>query len=94
MALFLRPTKLASTAFARLRDWAIREDGRTVGRIIEDGSLSTPPELRWSWSIVVDLRPDTGVVTSGKAATLSQAKAQFESTWRQWLAWAKLREDT
>jgi hypothetical protein len=31
----LQPTKLASTAYARLRDWAILEDGRTVGRIIE-----------------------------------------------------------
>jgi hypothetical protein len=51
MPLLLRPTKLASTAFARLRDWAIREDGRTVGRIIEDGSASTPPDRRWGWSI-------------------------------------------
>jgi hypothetical protein len=32
--------------------------------------------------------------TNGHAATLDEAKAQFESTWRQWLAWAKLREDT
>jgi hypothetical protein len=30
----------------------------------------------------------------GHAATLEEAKARFESTGRQWLAWAKLREDT
>ena len=83
MPLLLRPTKLASTAFARLRDWAIREDGRTVGRIIEDGSLSTPPELRWSWSIVVYVRPDTGIVTSGNAPTLSLAKQEFRRNWEQ-----------
>jgi hypothetical protein len=50
MALFLRPTKLASTAHARLRDWAIVEDGRTVGRIVKDGSASTPPDRRWSYT--------------------------------------------
>jgi hypothetical protein len=32
--------------------------------------------------------------TNGHAATLDEAKAQFESTGRQWLEWAKLREDT
>jgi hypothetical protein len=30
----------------------------------------------------------------GHSATLDRATAQFESTWRQWLAWAKPREDT
>jgi hypothetical protein len=47
MALFLRHTKLAATAHARLRDWAIVEDGRTV----KDGPASTPPDRRWSWSV-------------------------------------------
>lgn len=28
------------------------------------------------------------------AICLEEAKAQFETAWRQWLAWAKLREDT
>ena len=32
--------------------------------------------------------------TDGHAATLDEAEAQFEAAWRQWLAWAKLREDT
>jgi hypothetical protein len=30
--------------------------------------------------------------TDGHAATLDEAKAQFEATWRRWLAWAKLGE--
>ena len=81
MALFLRPTKLASTAYARLRDWAIVEDGRTVGRIVEDGSASTPPDRRWSWSIVIFVSDRTGVVTSGRAPTLSEAKADFRRNW-------------
>ena len=32
--------------------------------------------------------------TDGTRATFDGAKAQFESIWRRWLAWAKLREDT
>jgi hypothetical protein len=51
MALILRPT-LASAVYRHLEDWAIVEDGRTVGRIIHDGSSSTPPDRRWGWSIV------------------------------------------
>jgi hypothetical protein len=26
-------------------------DGKVVGRIYDDGSSGTPPELRWFWSI-------------------------------------------
>jgi hypothetical protein len=32
--------------------------------------------------------------TDGHAPTFEEAKAQLEAAWRQWLAWAKLREDT
>jgi hypothetical protein len=81
MALLLRPTKLASTAHARLRDWAIVEDGRTIGRIIEDGSANSPSDRRWGWSIVVPVRPESGIVTSGRAPTLSEAKADFRRNW-------------
>ena len=51
--LTLRPTGLASPAYEHLEDWTILEDGREVGRMYEDGSASTPPELKWFWSIVV-----------------------------------------
>jgi hypothetical protein len=54
------------------------------GRIYEDVSAST--DLRWTWSITVYVWPDSGVVTSGKAATLDQAKAEFQ---RNWIAWSK-----
>jgi hypothetical protein len=30
--------------------------------------------------------------TDGHAATLDEAKAQFETAWHRWLAWAKLSE--
>jgi hypothetical protein len=30
--------------------------------------------------------------TDNRVATLEAAKAEFEATWRQWLAWVKLAE--
>ena len=30
--------------------------------------------------------------TDNRVATLEAAKAEFEESWRQWLAWAKLGE--
>jgi hypothetical protein len=59
--------------------------GKAVGRIYEDGSASTPPEMRWLWSVVIYVPPVAGIVTSGKALTLAVAKTQFESAWKQWL---------
>ena len=52
-----------------------------------------PDSVRWFWSLygVVGRPPKAHM--NGDAATLDEAKAQFESAWRQWLAWAKLRED-
>jgi hypothetical protein len=32
-------------------DYEVLADGKVVGRIYEDASAGTPPELRWGWSI-------------------------------------------
>ena len=66
---------------ARLRDWAVIEDGRMVGRIVKDGSPSTPPDRRWSWSMVMFVPDRTGIVTSSRAPTLSEAKDDFRRNW-------------
>ena len=62
-----------------------------IGRIYEQ--RGGPDSMRWFWSLygVVGRPPKAHM--NGDAATLDEAKAQFESAWRQWLAWAKLRED-
>ena len=41
------------TASSALRgeDFDVLADGKVVGRIYEDASASTPPELRWFWSV-------------------------------------------
>jgi hypothetical protein len=56
MAFTVRPTGLASPAFAHLQDWTILEDGKTVGRIYE--AVGKPPEYRlfWSMMLLVDWR--------------------------------------
>jgi hypothetical protein len=51
-----------------------------------DTSASAPADQRLTWSITVYAWPDAGIATSGKAATLDQAKAEFQ---HNWIAWSK-----
>jgi hypothetical protein len=62
-------------------DYDVLADGKVVGRIYEDASASTPPELRWFWS--VSMWPATPGLTNGTAATLDEAKARFRAAWDQ-----------
>jgi hypothetical protein len=81
MPLTLRPTGLSSPAYRDWLDYVIVADGRAVGRIYED--RHTPPDLRWFWSITVYVDPKQGINTSGRAASLDEAKAQFLSNWQR-----------
>jgi hypothetical protein len=84
--LTMRPTGGHSPVYADRQDWTVLDEGHPVGRIYEDTSPSTPDDLRWFWAITVYVWPDAGIATSGKAATLDQAKAEFQ---RNWIAWSK-----
>ena len=81
MPLTMRPTGLASPAYAGLEDWTVLDDGRIVGRIYEDRSHGTPPELRWRWSITRYVPPGLGVRTDNKVGSRAEAKQQFRQTW-------------
>jgi hypothetical protein len=59
----------------------IVEDGRDLGRLYED--RHSRPELRWFWSITVYIDPMLGIVTSGRAPTTEEAKAQFLVSWQK-----------
>jgi hypothetical protein len=59
--------------------YIVIQDDRAVGRIYED--RQTLPDLRWFWSVTVYVDPKQGINTSGRAATLDEAKAQFLSNW-------------
>jgi hypothetical protein len=80
--LTMRPTGGHSPVYADQQDWTIYGEGHPVGRIYEDSSASTSGDLRWFWSITVY---DAGIVTSGKAATLDQAKAAFRGSLLAWV---------
>jgi hypothetical protein len=65
----------------RAKDYDVLADGKVVGRIYEDASASTPPELRWFLSIT-EIAPASSA-THGTAATLDEAKANFRAAWDQ-----------
>ena len=81
MPLTLRPTGLSSPAYRDWLDYVIVEDGRDVGRLYED--RHSPPEYRWFWSITIYVNPMLGIVTSGRAPSLDEAKAQFLTNWQK-----------
>jgi hypothetical protein len=84
MLLTMRPTGGHSPAYADRQDWTVLDEGRPVGRIYEDMSASASTDQRWTWSITVYVWPDAGIATSGKAATLDQAKAEFQRGSARW----------
>ena len=47
-------------------------------------------EEYWGNGVVLTRLP--GIHTDGHAPSLEAAKAEFQSSWRQWPAWAKLGE--
>ena len=81
VALTLRRTGLSSPAYRDWLDYVIVEDGRDVGRLYED--RHSRPEYRWFWSITVYVNPARGIVTSGRASTIEEAKAQFLANWEK-----------
>ena len=57
-----------------------------VGRIYQ--TRGGPENLRWFWSMTVN-----GPMTrSNRVASLEEAKAQFQKSWDERKAWAKLEE--
>jgi hypothetical protein len=80
-ALILKRAKFSrSSGQWKDEDYDVLADGKVVGRIYGDASASTPPELRWFWSILEIIRMP-GVVTHGHAPTLDEAKAKFPANW-------------
>jgi hypothetical protein len=63
-------------------DYDVIADGKPLGRIYEDAHLSTPPDMRWVWSVTA-IVPATRGVTNGTAATLDEAKAKFRAAWEK-----------
>jgi hypothetical protein len=90
MPLTMRPTGVESPVDKNRRDFTIFSGKWAMGRIYED--RGGPVNLRWFWSLHGIVDKPLAMRTDGRAPTLDEAKAQFEAAWRQWLAWADLRE--
>ena len=81
-----RPAQIRRQGFAdreigpKLADFAadVRADAAELRRLAVHPSDLTRRHSR------------AGIITNGKVATLEQAKAAFEASWRRWLDWAKL----
>jgi hypothetical protein len=48
-------------------------------------------DQRWFWALHAPSKPET-LRNSNQVATLEAAKAEFEASWKQWKAWAKMEE--
>ena len=92
MALKLGPTGLGFGIDKDRQDFTINSGGWAMGRVYEQ--RDRPDSMRWFWSLHGIFGKPADMRADGHAATLDGATAQFESTGRPWLAWAKLREDT
>ena len=92
MPLTMRPTGLPSPVDKDRQDFTIYNGDWAMGRIYEQ--RGGPDNMRWVWSLYGVVGKPSKVHLNGDAATLDEAKAQFETAWRRWLVWAKLREDT
>ena len=84
-----RPQKRVTPVYRDLADYAVLSRELVIGRIYED--RTAPEELRWYWTLNGVHAPQI-VTTSGKVATLEQAKAQLAAQWQKWLDWAGLQE--
>ena len=90
MSLTMRATELASPIDQHRRDFTVYSGDWAIGRIYEQ--RGSPESLRWFWSLYGVFGKPADMRTDGHAATLDEAKAQFETAWHRWLAWAKLSE--
>ena len=90
MPLTMRQTGLASPVDKERQDFTVYCGDWAMGRIYEQ--RGGPDSMRWFWSLYGVVGKPSKVHLNGDAATLDEAKAELETAWRRWLAWAKLSE--
>jgi hypothetical protein len=84
----LCPTGLGSGIDKDRADYTVFCGEWNIGRIYE--VRGGPEHLRWFWALHFPSKPEN-LRTDNRVATLEAAKAEFEATWRQWLAWGEAR---
>ena len=83
MPLKLRPSGLGSGIDKNRPDYTVFTGECEIGRIYEN--RGGPDNLRWFWALHFPSKPES-LRTDNRVATLEAAKAEFEASWRQWLA--------
>jgi hypothetical protein len=89
MPLTMRPTGLGSGIDKDRPDYSVCTGEWCIGRIYE--TRTGPESLRWFWALYAPSKPGS-MRTDNRAATLDEAKAEFEASWKQWKAWAGVEE--
>jgi hypothetical protein len=86
LALTLRPAGLSSGIDKDRADYTVFCGEWNIYEV-----RGGPEHLRWFWALHFPSKPES-LRTDNRVATLEAAKVEFEASWRQWLAWAKLSE--
>jgi hypothetical protein len=90
MALKMRPTGLGHGVYKNVPDYGVFSGEWCIGRIYE--TRTGPADLRWFWALHAPNKPQ-GLRTVNRAATLDEAKAEFEASWKLWKVWAAGMEE-
>ena len=83
------PTGLSSDFYKDTVDYSIFCGAWCIGRIYE--IRPGPADLRWFWALHAPCGRAT-LRSSNQVATLDEAKAEFEASWKQWKTWAGMEE--
>ena len=89
MPLTMRPTGLGHGVYKDSIDYGVFSGEWCIGRIYE--TRTGPESLRWFWALHLPNKP-RGLRTDKRAATLDEAKAELEASWKLWKTWAELEE--
>ena len=89
MPLTMRPAGLAFGFYKDADGYSVFSGEWCIGRIYE--TRSDPEHLRWFWALHPPSRPEN-LRIANQVATLEAAKAEFEASWKQWKARAKMEE--
>ena len=89
MPLKMRSSSLGSGYYKDVPDYGIYCGEWCIGRIYENSSV--PEDQRWYWTLHAPGGP-VNLPPSNHVASLEAAKAEFETAWKRWKAWARLEE--
>jgi hypothetical protein len=89
MPLKMRPSGVGSEIDKDRADYLIFCGEWNIGRIYE--IRGGPNHPRWFWALHFTSKPSE-LRTDNRAASLQAAKAEFQASWKQWKAWAKMEE--